>query len=323
MIDEKKIKMLSKMGMRGTFGDTMISICENSPEKIVITSDLANTSGLQRFKKRFPEQFYNVGIAEQSMIGVAAGLSKEGFDVFVTTFANFSTMRSYEQIRLNMGYMNFPIKIIGLASGFAMGMFGNTHYGLEDMALMRSIPNMVIISPADCFELTKALSAISNLSYPVYLRLVGRDNYPIVYKDDYEFKIGKSVILKEGDDVAIVCMGSTVPIVIDVAKILEEKNIFSTVVNMHTLKPIDEDTLNALSTKFKFIVTVEEHSIIGGLGGMVSEFIADKKDRPILKIIGVEDRFEKAGDYAHMMDTFGLTPEKISNKICKWLMGGE
>lgn len=312
------IKFLSKLGMRGTFGLTMCDLVKEDDKIIVVTSDLLITSGLSRFKTSYPNHIYNVGIAEQNMIGVSAGLSKEGYKVFATTFANFAAMRSYEQIRLNLGYMKFPVKIIGLSSGFSMGMFGNTHYGTEDISLMRSIPNMVVMSPADCLELGKMIKATSLDDRPTYVRLVGTNNYPIVYSKDYDFTIGKAIKIIEGCDVAIFANGSTVPLSMDISYLLKEKKISASVINMHTIKPLDKVLIEEISDKFDLIVTIEEHSIIGGLGSAVSEYVVSLKKRPVVKIVGVPDRFEKAGEYSYMLDVFGLTSHKIADDIYKW-----
>ena len=315
-IDRIAIRSLSRLGSRGTFGITMLEIPAILPEMRVLTADLSTTSGLDRFAATYPHLFYNVGIAEQNMIGIASGLAKEGFIPFVSTFANFSTMRSYEQMRLSMGYMGLNIKVVGLASGMAMGFFGNTHYGIEDMALMRAMPgDMAILSPADCLEVYKTIHAVALLDRPAYIRLTGGANAPVVYKEDYDFTIGKSILLKEGMDVAIVATGSMVAGALKAADILEGKNIHASVYNFHTIKPLDLHTVEYIASHFNYVVTVEEHSIVGGFGGAIAEKIATGNKRPKQLFLGLPSRFGRAGEYDFLLDHYGLTGNKIAEKI--------
>lgn len=313
IINSANIKMWSKIGPRGMFGLTLHSLAENNKDILVLTADLGQTSGLERFKTTYPERFINTGIAEQNMMGMAAGLTKEGYNVFCSTFATFASMRSFEMAKLNMGYMNFNIKLVGLASGFAMGLFGNTHYSTEDIALMRTIPNLCILSPADCTEVVKAVSQAATYNGPVYIRLTGTANCPIVYSDDYNFEIGKAITLQKGSDIAIFATGSMVYQSLEAAKILSLNNISAAVINMHTLKPLDTQIITQHKNK-KLIVTVEEHSIIGGLGGAISEFIS-KDNYPKHLTIGAGDNFNKAGSYKYMLEQNGLTAQQIANKI--------
>jgi transketolase len=313
IINSANIKMWSKIGPRGMFGLTLHSLAETNKDILVLTADLGQTSGLERFKTTYPERFINTGIAEQNMMGMAAGLTKEGYNVFCSTFATFASMRSFEMAKLNMGYMNFNIKLVGLASGFAMGFFGNTHYSTEDIALMRTIPNLCILSPADCTEVVKVVSQAATHNGPIYIRLTGTANCPIVYPDDYNFEIGKAITLKEGSDIAIFATGSMVYQSLEAAKILNANNISAAVINMHTLKPLDTKIITQHKNK-KLIVTVEEHSIIGGLGCAISEFIS-KDSYPKHLTIGSDDSFKKAGSYKYMLEQNGLTAQQIANKI--------
>ena len=308
------IRTLSILGQRGAFGYALTEIAKENDEIIALTADLCTTSGLDRFNRAYPERVVNVGIAEQNMIGIAAGISTLGYIPFATTFANFASLRSCEQMRHYMGYMKENIKIVGFGGGFAMGMFGITHYGIEDIASIRSIPNLTILSPADCLETAKATMAAFQLKGPVYLRLTGIMNHPIVYKEDYNFEIGKAIQLKDGSDIAIFATGGMVNQSLQAAKQLEEQGISCKVVNIHTIKPIDKDAIyEALDVKV--IVTVEEHSIIGGLGSTVAEVISDIKEKPPQLMIGVSNEYKPAGSYKFMLEQYSLTDNLIGSKI--------
>lgn len=302
--------------MRGTLGVALHDLGAHYDDLVVMSADLGYTSGLGRFMDAFPEKFYNLGIAEENMVGVASGMAKEGFCVYATTFSNFLAMRSYEQIRLNMGYMNIPVKLVGVGSGFAMGMFGNTHYGIEDMALIRAIPNITLLSPADSTEVVKMIEATSTYAHPVYIRLTGGMNLPIIYKDDYIFEIGKSITLREGKDVVIIATGTMVYNSLKAAEILSEEGVSCRVINMHTIKPLDVSAIQS-ACGAKLIVTVEEHSKIGGLGGAVAEVLSDLGEHPPLLRIGLTDEFKHAGTYEFMINEFKLSIDDIVNSIMK------
>ena len=310
-------RLWSKLGSRGTYGLTMMELGKEYDDIMVLTADLCTTSGLDRFREAYPEKFCNVGIAEQNLVGIAAGLAKEGKTVFASSFATFIAMRAFEQVRLNLGYMGFNVKVVGLAAGFAMGMFGNTHYGIEDIALMRAIPGLCVLSPADCSEVVKATFAAAQYSGPVYLRLTGGMNCPVVYKNDYSFDIGKVITLKEGHTVAIISTGSMVYQSLQAAKELEHDGISASVMNMHTIKPLDIHVIDELCNKVSLIVTVEEHSIIGGLGGAIAEYLCSIRSSPRLIRIGIPDTFQKVGDYEYLLEQNGLTGPKIAERIRK------
>ena len=274
-ITPRNIRTWSMLGQRGTaFTMALPDIASDRKDVMVLTADLSLLSGLERFKETYPKQFLDIGIAEQNMIGVAAGLAKEGNCVFATTYATFISMRSYEQIRNNLGVMGFNVKVIGSSAGVAMGTSGNCHHSIEDLALMRVIPDMQVISPADGLETIKVIQAISKSKSPAYVRLTGNLNCPVVYKEDYEFQIGKGNVLKEGKDIAIIATGTLVAEALKVSELLNEHEIYPTVVDMHTIKPLDEELIRNLSDSHSVIYTLEEHSIIGGLGGAVAECLA-------------------------------------------------
>ncbi|MEI6293742.1 MAG: transketolase C-terminal domain-containing protein [Methanomicrobiales archaeon] len=309
-------RMYSKLGQRGSFAIAIEEIAAQDNELMVMTADLSTLTGLTRFKEKFPNNFLNVGIAEQNMIGIAAGLAKEGKNVFVTTYSNFLAMRAYEQIRIQLGYMGFNVKIIGTGSGLAMGMSGNTHYGIEDIALMRAIPGLMVVSPSDGTETVKVIREAAKYPGPMYIRLGGTMNNPIVYTEDYHYEFGKAILLKTGNDVAIIASGTMVHGSLVAAEILlKERGISASVINMHTIKPLDTSIIHDICTHSKLIITVEEHSVIGGLGGAVAEYLSGIPNTPRQIKIGLPDTFQKVGDYQYLLEQNGLTGLQIANMI--------
>ncbi len=315
------IRTWSMLGSCGAFGMAALDLPESDDNIVIVTADLCSFSGLERFRGRFPDRFYNVGIAEQNMIGIAAGLTKEGFNVFATTYATFASTRSCDPVRVNMGYMGLGIKLVGLTAGLSVGILGATHMSIEDIAIMRAIPNLTVISPADCTETIKATLAAAKHDGPIYLRLTGGMNNPVVYKNDYDFEIGKAITLREGNDIAIIATGSMVYQSLEAAKILEKQGLSASVIDMHTVKPLDTAVLDKAFDQSKLIVTVEEHSIIGGLGGAVAEYKSKQKNTPVQLTIGIEDTFPHAGDYAYLLEKYGLTAPKIAQKIAEKFVG--
>jgi transketolase len=314
-IHPANIRLWSMLGSRGTFGVAMLDSANSAEDVMVLTADLSGASGLERFRTAYPDRFLNVGIAEQNMIGIAAGLAKEGHNVFATTFSTFAAMRSYEQIRLHLGYMGFNVKVIGLAGGLAMGQFGNTHYGIEDMALMRAVPGLTVISPADGVEIVKTVDALTRYKGPVFVRLTGAMNNPVVNSADYDFEIGKACTLREGGDVAIFACGTMVHESLMAAKSLAESGIEASVTNIHTLKPLDGAAIDRAATGAVLLVTVEEHGVIGGLGGAVAEHVARRGHLAPQLSIGLPDVFGKNGDYKYLLQKYGLTALQIANQI--------
>ncbi len=306
----------SKLGQRGAFfGLAVFEIVEQFENAMILTADLAYLSGLERFINKHPEKFLNIGIAEQNMLGVSAGLAQEGKIVFATTYATFVTMRSCEQMRHYMGYMNSNIKIVGSGAGLIMTYSGNTHYTFEDLSIMRAIPNITILSPADATESVKvALAAAKHLG-PVYIRLTGGLNNPMVYKEDYNFEIGKAVTILDEGDITIFATGTMVYNSIEASKILALKGIKARVVNFHTIKPIDKDAIDDSNEKSKLLVSVEEHSKIGGLGGTIAEHLSLKGNHAPLLRLGIADEFKHAGDYNFLLGENRLLPEQIAQDI--------
>ena len=314
IINERNIKMWSTIGQRATFGVAALELAKELENLMVLTCDVSTSAGLDRYRKTYPNKYLDRGIAEQNMIGIAAGLASENYDVVTTTFAPFQTMRCCEQIKVNVGYMKKKISMVGIASGLVLGNLGYTHCCIEDIGVLRSIPGMTILSPADCLEAVKAIEYSIKSKQSTYIRLTGSSNAPIIYNQDYDFKVGKSVILNEGEDVTIFCTGAIVSNCLKAAKILESKNISCRVINMHTIKPIDTQAIEE-SLGSKIIVSVEEHNIIGGLGSAISEFKSTLLNSPKQLFIGVNDNYSKGGNYEFLLEKHGLTADKISEKI--------
>jgi transketolase len=306
----------SKLGQRGAlFGDGIFEIIQQYSNAVVVTADLGFLSGLERFMNQHPDHFYNTGIAEQNMMGVSAGLASEGKIPFTTTYATFVTMRSCEQMRHYMGYMRSNIKVIGSGAGLVMSFSGSTHYTMEDISIVRAIPNMVVISPADAAETLKAAFAAAAYDGPVYIRLTGALNQPMVYKDDYTFEIGKAVPLKHEGDICILANGSMVYNALQASELLQQNGVAARVINMHTIKPLDTAIIDSVCQTTKLFVTVEEHSVIGGLGGAVAEYLSSVGMQAPLLRLGIADRFAHAGEYQYLLGLNGLLPDQIAASV--------
>ena len=300
-INASSARSWSKLGPRAVYGLALLDLVERNPRVIVASADMGNSSGLDRLKKAFPDRFIDPGIAEQNLIGLAGGIAKEGFTVFVSSFAPFITMRSCEQMRLNMGYMQLDIKAVGIGSGLSMNFLGNSHFGLEDISIVRSIPNVNIVSPADCSETIKIVNAISMSGVPTYLRLTGIPNMPTVYSSNYDFNIGKFDQLIVGDDLTLIATGSMVHVALQVAEELTKVGLNCGVVNCHTIVPLDIDGLKRLAYKTQAILTLEEHFHSGGLGSIVLESLNQEGIRIPIKRIGITNTFVETGAYEYMI----------------------
>ncbi len=308
----------AKLGQRGAFfGVAIFEVIEQYENAVVVTADLGYLSGLERFMNLHSDKFFNTGIAEQNMLGVSAGLANEGKIPFATTYATFVTMRSCEQMRHYLGYMECNVKIVGTGAGLVMSYSGSTHYTMEDFSIVRSIPNIIILSPADATEAVKTALAAAAHKGPVYIRLTGALNNPMVYKENYEFIIGKAVTLKEDGDITIFATGSMVYHAIKAADILAIKNIHMRVVNIHTIKPLDTQNIAEAAKCSKLFVSVEEHSSIGGLGGAIAEYMCSFAIHPPLIRLGIADKFRHAGDYNYLLGQNELMPEQIALSIEK------
>ena len=313
-ITKRNVRIWSMLGMRRVIGNYINELAENDETFVFATADVGRYFGVQEYQKNFAERYIDVGIAEQNLVTVAAGMAKEGCNVFAATYATFITARVLDQIRVNMGYMCLPVKLIGVGGGLSEGDLSPTHMGLEDIADILAIPNIVLVCPADAVEAVKAMEALSNLDKPSYLRLTGKTNLPMIYKEEYEFQIGKSICLKDGKDVVIIATGCIVGNVLKAADMLEQSGISCRVVDMHTIRPIDIGELKRDSAS-DLIVTVEEHMVTGGLGSAVSDYYCDKLERPYVYKIGIENEYPIASEYEILLKRLRLDSEGIAERV--------
>lgn len=298
--------------IRDGFGEGLVDLGEKNPDVVVLTADLAESTRVKDFADKFPDRFFQLGVAEQALVTVAAGMAEAGKIPFVTSYAVFSPGRTFEQIKVTAALNDVPVKVVGAHAGFGASMYGATHESLEDIAMMRVIPNMVVVSPCDYDEARKATKAVAENGKPTYLRLARQESRVLTKAED-EFTIGKANVLVESKNpkVMIVGTGPILAEVVDAHEELEKSGIGSIVINLHTIKPIDEQTLVRYAKICGTVVTVEEHQIAGGMGGAVAETLAKNFPVPI-EFIGVKDVFgESAKDYKELWKKFGLTKERI------------
>ena len=298
------------------FGVALMEVMKQNDNVMVLSADMSNYAGLNKFKEAYPDHFINMGISEQNMIGVAAGLASEGYKVIVEAQSCFLSMRCFEQLRQYSGYMKFPIVFVGINAGMSLTYMGNTHFSVEDMGLVRNIPGMTVLSPCDAGEAVKAFDEAMKLDKPSYLRLMGSLGAKAVYKDDFKFKIGTPNELREGDEVQLLATGSMVDVAINVSDLLKEKGYNAQVLDIHTLKPFNAECLSFSS---KLIVTIEEHTLVSGLASVVSAELAKMKMHPVLLPIGLNDEYGKVGEYPWMLENRGLTSQNIVELIMFYL----
>lgn len=309
---------IKKIATRDSYGNTLVELGKEHENLVVLDADLAAATKTGIFKKEFPERHIDCGIAEANMIGIAAGLASTGKVPFCSSFAMFAAGRTFEQIRNSVGYPHLNVKIGATHAGISVGEDGATHQCNEDIALMRTIPGMTIINPSDDIEAKAAVKAAYEMEGPVYLRF-GRLAVPVINdRDDYKFEIGKGVVLKEGTDLTLIATGLEVAESLAAAEKLEAEGISVEVINMHTIKPLDVDLVVRSAAKTGKVVTVEEHSIIGGLGSAVAEVIAEKQPAKLLRI-GVEDRFGESGPALKLLEKYELDAAGIYKKVKAFL----
>ena len=301
--------MADKIATREAYGNALAALGEKYTDFVVLDADLAAATKTGTFKKKFPERFFDCGIAEGNMVGVAAGLAAAGKTVFASSFAMFAAGRAFEQIRNSVGYPKLNVKIGATHAGISVGEDGATHQCNEDIALMRTIPGMTIVNPADETEAAAAVEAAITTYGPFYLRF-GRAAVPAVCPEGYKFELGKGVMLREGADVTIVATGLMVHLALEAAETLAAEGISAEVINIHTIKPLDKDIIAASAAKTGAVVTAEEHSVIGGLGGAVCEALAEACPVPVVRV-GVEDRFGMSGKVPELLEEYGLTAANI------------
>ena len=309
--------MSNKMATRDAYGKALVEFAEQY-DLYVFDADLAAATKTGALKDAYPERFFDCGIAEGNMMGVAAGMAAAGKTVFASSFAMFAAGRAFEQVRNSIGYPHLNVKIGATHAGLSVGEDGATHQCNEDIALMRTIPGMVILNPADPIETRAAVKAAIEHNGPVYLRF-GRMSVDTLFDDDYQFEIGKGIVLKDGTDVTIVATGLMVGEALKAHEALAEKGISAAVINMPSIKPIDKDILVEYSKKTGAIVTTEEHSVIGGLGSAVCEAIAEEAPCVVIRH-GVQDEFGRSGPAVKVLDTFGLNCENIIKSVEKAIL---
>ncbi len=301
-----------KTATRDAYGKALVELGQKNDKVIVFDADLAAATKTGMFKKEFPERFIDCGIAEGNMMGVAAGMATAGYTVFASSFAMFAAGRAFEQVRNTIGYPHINVKIGATHAGISVGEDGASHQCCEDIALMRTIPGMTIINPADDIEARLAVMAAAEIDGPVYMRF-GRLAVPRIFDENYKFEIGKGVYLREGKDVTIIATGLMVERALQAAEQLKAEGIDAAVINMATIKPIDRDIIVDAAKKTGAIVTAEEHSVIGGLGEAVAGVVAETTPVPVLRV-GVEDTFGKSGPALELLEIFGLNAENICAK---------
>lgn len=302
---------MTSMATRDAYGQALKILAEQNDKVVVLDADLSKSTKTAEFKKVCPERFVNVGIAEQNLMGVAAGMATTGKIPFASTFAMFATGRAYEIIRNSIGYPKLNVKIAATHAGLTVGEDGASHQAIEDISLMRSMPNMVVVNPADGVEAKAAILSAAEYDGPMYIRL-GRSKVPAIFEEgSYTFELGKGIELSEGNDVTIIATGNMVSKALEARDMLSSDGISARVINIHTIKPIDSELIVKAARETGAVVTAEEHSIIGGLGSAVAEVLSESCP-VIMKRVGVQDSFGESGDGDELMEKYGLTAEKIA-----------
>lgn len=301
--------MAEKKATRQAYGEYLVTLGEQNKDVVVLDADLSGATKTNIFKEACPERHFNVGIAETNLMGVAAGLAAVGKIPFASTFAIFGAGRAYEVIRNSICYPKLNVKLCLTHAGISVGEDGGSHQSIEDIALMRVLPNMVVLSPADAVETKQMMDAAMAINGPVYIRL-GRSDVPVLFDEDYQFELGKATPMKDGQDVTIIATGLMVATALEAAELLKEEGVSAQVLNMGSIKPIDVEAIKAAAATTGAIVTAEEHSIIGGLGSAVAEVLAETLPVPMERV-GVKDVFGQSGKVAPLLEKYGLTAKDI------------
>lgn len=309
--------MAGKIATRNAYGEALAQLGEKYPKLVVLDADLSGATMTKFFAERFPERFFDCGIAECNMTDIAAGLAACGFKPFTNTFAIFAAGRAYEQIRNSIAYPGLNVVVVGSHGGVSVGEDGATHQAIEDLALMRAVPGMLVCCPCDGYEMAKAVEALINYDGPAYLRLARPATEVVTDEiDGYSFELGKGITLRDGSDVTIAATGIMVPIALKAADMLSGEGISARVLDIHTIKPLDRPLILKAAEETGCIVTAEEHSIIGGLGGAISEYLSEACPVPVIRV-GVNDEFGRSGKAAEVLKYFGLTEENIAGAAKK------
>ena len=303
--------MAEKIATRDAYGKALVALGARNKDVVVLDADLSKSTKTAKFGETYPERFFQMGIAEQDLMSTAAGLATVGKIPFASTFAIFATGRAFEQIRNSIAYPHLNVKVAATHAGITVGEDGGSHQSIEDIALMRVLPGMTVIVPADGPEAEQAVYAAAELDGPVYLRF-GRGGVPVIHGADYQFKIGKAEVLRDGGDVAIIACGVMVEAALAAADLLAAEGITARVINMATVKPLDAEVVKAAAVQTGAIVTAEEHSVIGGLGAAVAEHVVGNGNCPVpVEMVGVQDVFGQSGNPAELMKEYGLTAADI------------
>ena len=300
------------------FAETLLIEAKKNPNIMVATSDSRGSGKLVLYGKELPKQIIEVGIAEQNLVGVSAGLSAVGKKVFAVSPASFLTARSLEQIKADIAYSDHPVCLIGISAGISYGQLGSTHHSIHDYAVLRCINNISIVAPADNFETSEAIKQAVNFNSPLYLRF-GKKPMMDISNENKDFKIGKAKYVTKGEDVLLIAAGETVQRAYLAAQLLSEKNIHATVISMHTIKPFDAKTFLTESKKSKVIISIEEHSIYGGLGEQCASLLAQHNINAKFQILGIPDEYMINGTQSDVLDFYNMSPEKISNTVISLL----
>ena len=301
---------MNKIANRQVICDTLMELAKNDKDIMVIACDSRGSASMGNFANEYPEQFVEVGIAEQNAVGIAAGLATCGKKPYVVSPASFISMRSAEQVKVDVAYSNTNVKLIGISGGVSYGALGMTHHSLQDIAVMRAIPNLSIIFPADRFETKKMIEALNKYEGPVYIR-IGRNAVEDIYEDEnFIFEIGKGNEIKSGNDITIIATGETVKPALDASKLLNKDGIGCRVINMHTIKPLDREIIIKAAKETKGIITIEEHSIFGGLGAAVSEVVSQEAPTK-MRILGIKDEAPITGNSKEVFNYYGLTADNL------------
>lgn len=301
--------MTEKIATREAYGKALVELGQENPNVVVLDADLSKSTKTANFKKHFPERFFDMGVAEQNMIGTAAGLAAAGKIAFASSFAVFASGRAFEQVRNSVAYPALNVKIGASHAGITVGEDGGSHQSVEDIALMRALPNMTIFVPADTVETRAAVRTAAQIDGPVYIRL-GRMGVPVLHGEDFQFVPGKAVTLRQGRDVTVVACGIMVPAALEAAAMLADEGIRAGVLDVHTIKPLDVEAIVAAAKATGAVVTAEEHNIIGGLGSAVAEALGEHFPVPMQRV-GIRDRFGESGAPNELLVKYSLTPQDI------------
>ena len=306
------------LAQRDAFGDTLVELIDRDERVYVLDGDLANSTKADIVSRERPDRFLMMGIAEQNMMGVAAGMATCGLVPWLSSFACFIVNRDLDQLRVVVAQPNLPVKLCGAYSGLLTGKTGKTHQDVSDISVMRAMPNMTVLAPADAVEVAACMRVANDLPGPVYVRMT-RDPEPVIFPADYQFELGKAVTAREGTDVALISTGAQTPRCLEAADQLAADGVSALVLHLPTIKPLDEDAIVAAAEATGKVVTAEDHTVIGGLGGAVAEVLGEKRPTP-MKRIGIRDTFGESADNDHLLAKYGLTSEHVAD-AARVLMG--